>query len=385
MPAPPKSAGRPLGSAMRAALEPRFGHNFADVRVHADAAADQLAQAAEARAFTTGQHIYFSQGTYDPASPSGLHLLAHELAHTIQQSERPATEQRLPARLRISHPADPLERTADAAADSIFSGAALPTLGGTGAQGGAAIQREERSREPSFKLMPPQLQLPIGPLDLQANTSSTQLGYTNGGFNANLGYNYGDDIFAGMSYGGLSGRLGLDPSSGAFSTQLGYADGGFNANLGYNYGHDIFAGMSYGDFSGRLGVDPSSGAFSLGGAYDQFQLGANANRSGEFGLNLHYGAPLLNFDALERTMREGGTGAGNALMALPGGLSDPFGYAGAQGDNIKAAAGAFGTARDLAKRPAGPSFGLDASLTHRPASGMEPADWRAMLMGGLTF
>ena len=340
MPAPPKSAGRPLSSAMRAALEPRFGHSFADVRVHADAAADQLAQAAEARAFTTGQHIYFSQGTYDPASPSGLHLLAHELAHTIQQSERPATEQRLPARLRISHPVDPLERTADAAADSIFSGAALPTLGGTGAQGGAAIQREERSREPSFKLMPPQLQLPIGPLDLQANTSSTQLGYTNGGFNANLGYNYGDDIFAGMSYG---------------------------------------------DFSGRLGVDPSSGAFSLGGAYDQFQLGANANRSGEFGLNLHYGAPLLNFDALERTMREGGTGAGNALMALPGGLSDPFGYAGAQGDNIKAAAGAFGTARDLAKRPAGPSFGLDASLTHRPASGMEPADWRAMLMGGLTF
>src|SRR5262245_36421048 len=85
------AGGQPLDSTTRAVMEPRFGHSFADVQMHADSEAHQLAQDVEARAFTTGQHIYFSNGTYDPHSQDGLHLLAHELTHTIQQAAGPVS------------------------------------------------------------------------------------------------------------------------------------------------------------------------------------------------------------------------------------------------------------------------------------------------------
>jgi Domain of unknown function (DUF4157) len=80
-----QSHGQPLDSQARAVLEPRFGHNFGDVRVYADGQADQLAQDYQARAFTVGQDVYFRSGEYDPQTPSGMGLLAHELTHTIQQ------------------------------------------------------------------------------------------------------------------------------------------------------------------------------------------------------------------------------------------------------------------------------------------------------------
>lgn len=79
------ATGRSLDPAARRPLESRFGHNFGSVRVHADGEADRLAAGLRARAFTTGQDIFFRAGAYDPDSPAGLRLLAHELTHTIQQ------------------------------------------------------------------------------------------------------------------------------------------------------------------------------------------------------------------------------------------------------------------------------------------------------------
>jgi Domain of unknown function (DUF4157) len=80
-----RRAAQPLEASTRSLLEPRFGHDFSQVRVHADAEADRLARGYDASAFAVGQDVYFRDGHYDPNSASGLHLLAHELTHTIQQ------------------------------------------------------------------------------------------------------------------------------------------------------------------------------------------------------------------------------------------------------------------------------------------------------------
>ena len=79
------SAGRPLDSGARAAMEPRFRRDFSAVRVHTDHGAAESARAVNARAYTVGQHIAFDRGQYQPDTPAGRHLLAHELAHTVQQ------------------------------------------------------------------------------------------------------------------------------------------------------------------------------------------------------------------------------------------------------------------------------------------------------------
>lgn len=80
------SGGSPLDATTRAFMEPRFGHDFSRVRVHTDARAAQSASAVNARAYTVGNDIVFGGGSYAPHSQSGRSLLAHELAHTLQQS-----------------------------------------------------------------------------------------------------------------------------------------------------------------------------------------------------------------------------------------------------------------------------------------------------------
>ena len=79
------SPGRPLDAPARSFMEPRFGRDFGGVRVHTDPAAAESARAVDAHAYTVGQHIVFDSGKYDPHSGPGRNLLAHELAHTVQQ------------------------------------------------------------------------------------------------------------------------------------------------------------------------------------------------------------------------------------------------------------------------------------------------------------
>lgn len=87
-----KGGGTPLDQPLRAKLEPRMGADFSGVKVHTDSNADQLNQSIQAKAFTTGQDIFFRQGEYNPNSQEGQKLIAHELTHTMQQN--PATIQR---------------------------------------------------------------------------------------------------------------------------------------------------------------------------------------------------------------------------------------------------------------------------------------------------
>jgi hypothetical protein len=89
-------SGRPLDSGIRESMETHFGRSFEDVRVHTDEDAAEAAQAVDARAYTVGSHIVFGQSQFDPATTEGQRLLAHELAHVIQQLGAPNRIQRQP-------------------------------------------------------------------------------------------------------------------------------------------------------------------------------------------------------------------------------------------------------------------------------------------------
>lgn len=80
-----QSSGRPLAPSDRAFFDPGFGHDFSAVRVHTDAAAASSAAAVDALAYTVGAHVVFADGQYTPHTQGGQRLLAHELAHVVQQ------------------------------------------------------------------------------------------------------------------------------------------------------------------------------------------------------------------------------------------------------------------------------------------------------------
>jgi hypothetical protein len=79
--------GQPLDSTTRKLMESRFGHDFGQVRVHTDAKADESARAVEAAAYTVGSDVVFASAQYQPETTAGRRLLAHEMAHVVQQSQ----------------------------------------------------------------------------------------------------------------------------------------------------------------------------------------------------------------------------------------------------------------------------------------------------------
>jgi len=79
------SNGQPLSKSVREFFEPRFGESFDHVRVHADDRAAATAHSLEALAYTVGPDVVFARGEYQPETPAGKRLLAHELAHVVQQ------------------------------------------------------------------------------------------------------------------------------------------------------------------------------------------------------------------------------------------------------------------------------------------------------------
>ena len=135
-----RSSGHPLDSAAKSRLEPLFGHNFGDVRVHADSDADALSNDFNARAFTAGNDLFFGVGEYAPDTLNGRHLLAHELTHVVQQSRFGVNDG-----FSLSHSTDASEADASAAADNVVAGRA-PSVTATP---NAGIAREEKDEEGS--------------------------------------------------------------------------------------------------------------------------------------------------------------------------------------------------------------------------------------------
>jgi Domain of unknown function (DUF4157) len=106
------------GSRLSAGLADQVGGAYdqplSDVRVHHDDHAAALSRAVSARAFTVGNDIFFGAGEYRPSSAGGRELLAHELAHVVQQRGAPSA-----GPLTVSQPGDTLEREAEAAARDV--------------------------------------------------------------------------------------------------------------------------------------------------------------------------------------------------------------------------------------------------------------------------
>ncbi|MEH2313683.1 MAG: DUF4157 domain-containing protein [Nostoc sp.] len=81
-----RGGGQPLANNIREPMEQGFGADFSRVKVHTDTQADQLNRSIQAKAFTTGQDVFFRQGAYEPGSRGGQELIAHELTHVVQQN-----------------------------------------------------------------------------------------------------------------------------------------------------------------------------------------------------------------------------------------------------------------------------------------------------------
>ena len=105
------------GASLDSGVQARFGDalgDLSDVRVHTDDTADRLNRSVSARAFATGTDVYFAKGEYSPGSAAGDKLIAHELAHVVQQRGAPSG-----GPLTVSNPGDSLETEADAVAGEI--------------------------------------------------------------------------------------------------------------------------------------------------------------------------------------------------------------------------------------------------------------------------
>jgi len=113
-----RSPGQPLDPATRAFMEPRFAHNFGNVRVHNDTKSAESARAVNAQAYTVGQQIVFGANQFAPMSYQGRELLAHELAHTVQQRSPAADPPSV-------HSNGILESSASAAARAVGKGQAV--------------------------------------------------------------------------------------------------------------------------------------------------------------------------------------------------------------------------------------------------------------------
>jgi len=92
-----RNSGYPLPQNVRDFMEQRFGHGFSHVRIHTDDQSDRTAKTFQARAFTLRNHIVFRAGQFVPTTIAGKSLLAHELAHTLQQTDGYSAVQRAPA------------------------------------------------------------------------------------------------------------------------------------------------------------------------------------------------------------------------------------------------------------------------------------------------
>jgi hypothetical protein len=143
-----RGSGFPLPAETRSHMEAGFGADFSDVRVHTDPSAQQMNRQLHSRAFTHGNHIYFAAGDYNPQTPEGKHLLAHELTHVLQQGA--AVRRRMV--VRQSSP-EVIQRTSDSwgSLSGLLSNITSIIRGGISA--GKRFFRDNLRRIPGYSLL----------------------------------------------------------------------------------------------------------------------------------------------------------------------------------------------------------------------------------------
>lgn len=117
-----RSPSEPLDTDTRAFMELRFGHDFSQVRVHADAKAAESARAVNALGYTVGKEVVFGAEQYVPTTAKGRQLLAHELTHVVQQGGWSGDIERMQGQQILSSSGDAAEREADKTSASISAG-----------------------------------------------------------------------------------------------------------------------------------------------------------------------------------------------------------------------------------------------------------------------
>src|SRR5256886_108490 len=138
--------GAPIEAGARPLLEERMGQDFSDVRVHTGGKADESARSINAQAYTVGTDVVFRSGAYQPESPGGRHVLAHELAHVVQQRSGPVAGTPAPGGISISHPSDTFEQAAESSADRAMSSQG-PATQSPATPAPASVQREGEEEE----------------------------------------------------------------------------------------------------------------------------------------------------------------------------------------------------------------------------------------------
>lgn len=154
------SPGQSLDAGARAVMEPHFGHDFGNVRIHTGDKAAASARAVNAQAYTVGRDIVFGNGSYAPGQSGGQELLAHELTHVVQQSgaSKPSGD------IQIGEAGDAFEQEAEGNAQRI--GAPEGGLSGNRVAGAGVLQKNP---EPPPLL--PTLNLPSDSITLEAGDS----------------------------------------------------------------------------------------------------------------------------------------------------------------------------------------------------------------------
>lgn len=135
--------GAPIESSTRGFMESRLGHDFGDVRIHTGSQADNSARSINAQAYTVGSDVVFRSGAYEPDTPTGQRVLAHELTHVVQQKSGPVAGEPAAGGIRLSDPADPFEQAATRSAEAVLT----PTPVAAVDTGAVSVQRAAPEEE----------------------------------------------------------------------------------------------------------------------------------------------------------------------------------------------------------------------------------------------
>lgn len=153
--------GAALPASLRARMETGFGASFSDVRIHTGGAAAQATGRARAQALTSGSDIAFAPGRYRPGSTAGDSLIAHELAHVVQQ-RRSGGGGAVQAKALVSNPGDAAETAADTAAATVLAGGRAQ-VGAAGQSLRGRIMRRALAGAAPFAASPALSQAPARP------------------------------------------------------------------------------------------------------------------------------------------------------------------------------------------------------------------------------
>jgi len=147
-----RGQGHGMSPDVRSRMEPGFGGDLSNVRLHTDTGSGDASNALGAQAFASGRDIYFGHGRYEPQSEEGQRLLAHEIAHTAQQSDGPSPPK---SKLSLGLPDDPQEREADRIADTVVQGLSVKDASGR-PDNTIAIRRADDTASSTAPVSPPE-------------------------------------------------------------------------------------------------------------------------------------------------------------------------------------------------------------------------------------